>query len=107
MTGIEIFIGGGLLLCCATMTAWLIFDARQRTAKPSSPKHDKPELPNKADDGQCCVGKSTFDIDYLERMMAKVAEDTIKTMLPAAVSDLIGDVEAGQVEFARICFIIA
>ena len=64
MTGIEIFIGGGLLLCCATMTAWLIFDARQRTAKPSSPKHDKPELPNKADDGQCCVGKSTFDIDY-------------------------------------------
>ena len=100
MTGIEIFIGGGLLLCCATMTAWLIFDARQRTAKPSSPKHDKPELPNKADDGQCCVGKSTFDIDYLERMMAKVAEDTIKTMLPAAVSDLIGDVEAGQVEFA-------
>ena len=82
------------------MTAWLIFDARQRTAKPSSPKHDKPEQPKDADGGQCGVGKSTFDIDYLERMMAKVAEDTIKTMLPAAVSDPMGDVETAQVEFA-------
>lgn len=107
MNGIAIFFCGGIFLCCLLMVAWLVFDARQRTTKPSANRpivedNEKPEFPEEnPPTSECIVGKSRFEIDKLEEMMAQVARDTVKAMLPAAVNELMGDVDVRDVEFAN------
>lgn len=106
MSGIEIIVVGGLFLSCVTMTAWLVFDARQRTKKPPAPKsgNEDSEKTEPSEDnpskGKCAIGKSTFEMDKLEAMMVQVAKETVKAMLPAAVNELMGDVDVKHVEFA-------
>lgn len=107
MNGLALFFCGGIFLCCLLMTAWLVFDARQRTKKTPSPKSEnedsvktEPSEDNPSK-GKCTIGKSTFEMDKLEAMMVQVAKETVKAMLPAAVNELMGDVDAKDVEFAN------
>lgn len=107
MNGMAIFFCGGIFLCCLLMVAWLVFDARQRTAKPSEalPNKEDTEKPDSSEDNsskrRCTIGKSTFEIDKLEEMMAQVARETVKAMLPGAVNEFMGDVDVKDVEFAN------
>ncbi len=61
----------------------------------TEPSEDNPSK------GKCTIGKSTFEMDKLEAMMAQVARETVKAMLPAAVNELMGDVDVKDVEFAN------
>lgn len=106
MNELAVFFSGGIFLCCLLMTAWLVFDARQRNKKPPMPKSEnedsvktEPSEDNPSR-GKCTIGKSTFEMDKLEAMMVQVAKETVKAMLPAAVNELMGDVDVKDVEFA-------
>lgn len=105
MNSIAIFFSGGIFLCCLFMTAWLVFDARQRTKPPAPKSENEDSVKAKTSEdnpskGKCTIGKSTFEMDKLEAMMVQVAKETVKAMLPAAVNELMGDVDVKLVEFA-------
>lgn len=107
MGGIEIFIGGGILLCNAVLVAYLITSSRNRNnpsgkiAPPDSAQ--RPEEPDTQslngevpDNG---VAPSKFNMD---EFMAKIASEIVSDVrkeLPKLLSEMVGDLKESDVEF--------
>lgn len=107
MSGIELFSVGALLLCNAIVIGYLVLD-NKRKAKPSSTEPKESDNPSEeakttsgdGSEGSAGVGKSSFDIDFLEAQMKRVLEDTVKETLPVLLNNMLGDVKLKDVEFA-------
>lgn len=115
MGGIEIFIGGGILLCNAVLVAYLlksdrngkkrdseevppqkaseheVADNGQTPAEPQSPSTDSHE-----DKG---VAPSKFNVDeFMARMASEIVSD-VKKQLPKMLSEMVGELKEKDVEF--------
>lgn len=115
MGGIEIFIGGGILLCNAVLVAYLlksdhngkkrdseevisqtaseheVADNGQTPAEPQSPA-----TVNHADKG---VAPSKFNVDeFMARMASEIVSD-VKKQLPKMLSEMVGELKEKDVEF--------
>ena len=115
MGGIEIFIGGGILLCNAVLVAYLLKSDRngkkrdseevppqtasehevanngQTPAEPQSPATD-----SLADKG---VAPSKFNVDeFMARMASEIVSD-VKKQLPKMLSEMVGELKEKYVEF--------
>ena len=115
MGGIEIFIGGGILVCNAVLVAYLlksdrngkkrdseevppqtaseheVADNGQTPAEPQSPSTD-----SRADNG---VAPSKFNVDeFMARMASEIVSD-VKKQLPKMLSEMVGELKEKDVEF--------
>lgn len=107
MTGLAIFIAGGIFLCNVGLVAFLIFDSRRRSGQPSAPQVQPPLSEDENEDRlhekspkAACVGKSTLELDRFEAILAKTVKATVEEVLPNVLGDMIGDVRLKDVEFA-------
>lgn len=108
MTGIEIFIAGGILLCNVGLVAFLVIDSRRKSSLPlPSPSQEPAQEDENADIPQdeqpkvAGVCKSTFEVDRFESMLVKTVKDTVEQVLPDVLEGMIGDVRLKDVEFAE------
>ena len=115
MGGLEIFIGGGILLCNAVLVAYLLKSDR------NGKKRDSEEVPSQtssihdvADNGQTLaepqspatdshadkgVAPSKFNVDeFMARMASEIVSD-VKKQLPEMLSELVGELKLKDVEF--------
>lgn len=115
MGGIEIFIGGGILLCNAVLVAYLLKSDRngKKTASEeassqtvpeseatdniqSAPEPQSPATYNPADKG---VAPSRFNVDeFMAKMATEIVSD-VKKQLPKMLSEMIGELKEKDVEF--------
>lgn len=115
MGGIEIFIGGGILLCNAVLIAYLLKSDRngkkkdfddstiETATEPASvssasttPEPQAPSVGNPADKG---VAPSKFNVDeFMARMASDIVSD-VKKQLPKMLSEMIGELKEKDVEF--------
>lgn len=113
MGGIEIFIGGGILLCNAVLVAYLLKSDRNgkkafseetpsETASESETAVNARTSPepqssfNSADNG---VAPSKFSVDeFMARMASDIVSD-VKKQLPDMLSELVGELKLKDVEF--------
>lgn len=113
MGGIEIFIGGGILLCNAVLVAYLLKSDRNgkkafpeetpsETASESETAVNAQTTPeprssfNSADNG---VAPSKFSVDeFMTRMASDIVSD-VKKQLPEMLSELVGELKLKDVEF--------
>lgn len=107
MTGVEIFIAGGILACNAVLVGYLVMDRRR--PKSTEKKEDgvvidnseqQPDVPAPTTESDSLVGASSFDIEGLEARMIKAMTDTVTETLPILVKSMLGDVSLKDVEFA-------
>ena len=109
MGGIEIFIGGGILLCNAVLVAYLLKSDRngkkkdfddstiETATEPASvssasttPEPQAPSVGNPADKG---VAPSKFNVDeFMARMASDIVSD-VKKQLPKMLSEMIGELK--------------
>lgn len=106
MTGLAIFIAGGIFLCNVGLVAFLIFDSR-RSGQPSAPPVQPPQsedentdTPYEESPKTAGVGRSTLELDRFEAILAKTVKATVEEVLPNVLGDMIGDVRLKDVEFA-------
>lgn len=115
MGGIEIFIGGGILLCNAVLVAYLLKSDRNGNKKTpeevppqtvpepetadsiqSDPEPQSPATDNPADKG---VAPSRFNVDeFMAKMATEIVSD-VKKQLPKMLSEMIGELKEKDVEF--------
>lgn len=112
MSGIEIFIGGGILVCNAVLVAYLLKsnrngkkgvpeDASSETA-PEAEADNAPVSPepqssfNSADKG---AAPSKFNVDEFMAKMASDIVSDVKKQLPEMLSELVGELKLKDVEF--------
>lgn len=115
MGGIEIFIGGGILLCNAVLVAYLLKSDRNGNKKApeeappqtvpepevadniqSAPEPQAPTTDSPADKG---VAPSKFNVDeFMAKMAAEIVSD-VKKQLPQMLSEMIGELKEKDVEF--------
>lgn len=108
MTGLAIFIAGGILLCNVALVAVVVIDSRKKgkpkenVSENSTVQESEEKNPASAEETQkkAGVGKSTFDIDKFESMMKETMKATVEEVLPSILSDMIGDVRLKDIEFA-------
>lgn len=112
MGGIEIFIGGGILVCNAVLVAYLL--KSNRNGKKGVPEDASSEIApeagadnatvspepqssfNSADKG---VAPSKFNVDeFMVRMASDIVSD-VKKQLPEMLSELVGELKLKDVEF--------
>lgn len=107
MTGLAIFIAGGILLCNFVLVAFLILDSRRKNCQPSPQQQQQPSEDESADQPHeeqpktAGVCKSSLELDRFESMLAKTVKDTVEQVLPVMLEDMIGDVRLKDVEFAE------
>lgn len=102
MTGLAIFIAGGILLCNMALVAVVVLDSRKK-GKPEENRLENSTIQESEDNNpptedsqkKAGVGKSNFDIDRFESMM----KATVEKVLPAILTDMIGEVRLKDVEF--------
>lgn len=106
MSGLEIFLAGGILLCNAVLVGSVVLERKRKPLSQgkeiipdSAGAMTDPEKSAQAEN-KSGVGRSNFDIDRLEARMLKVLEDTVKDTLPVLVGSMLGDVRLQDVEFA-------
>ena len=88
MSGLEIFLAGGILLCNAVLVGSIVLERKRKPL--SQGKEIVPDSAGAMTDPEnqlrqkkkSGVGRSNFDIDRLEARMLKVLEDTVKDTLP-------------------------
>lgn len=103
MTGLAIFIAGGILLCNVALVTVVVIDSRKKGRlkenEPVSSTNQESEEKNSASaenpQKKAGVGRSNFDIDRFESMM----KATVEKVLPAILTDMMGDVRLKDVEF--------
>lgn len=107
MTGLAIFIAGGIFLCNVGLVAFLVLDSRRKGGQPSPPaapplqsKDENADSPTQESPKTAGVGKSTLELDRFEAMLAKTVKATVEEVLPGVVSEMIGEVRLKDVEFA-------
>lgn len=107
MTGLAIFIAGGIFLCNVGLVAFLVLDSRRKNGQPSPPPIQPPPLEEENADIQheespktAGVGKSTLELDRFEAILAKTVKTTVEEVLPNVLGDMLGDVRLKDVEFA-------
>lgn len=113
MGGIEIFIGGGILLCNAVLVAYLL--KSDRNGKKNIPEDTPSETVsesetavnaltssetqssyNSIDKG---VAPSKFNVDeFMARMASEIVSD-VKKQLPKMLSEMVGELKEKDVEF--------
>lgn len=107
MGGIEIFIGGGILLCNTVLVAYLITSSRNRnnpsdnTATPDSGQQpaESTSIPGDEKHPDNGVAPSKFNMD---EFMAKIASEIVSDVrkeLPKLLSEMVGDLKESDVEF--------
>ncbi|MCM1140031.1 MAG: hypothetical protein NC453_15805 [Muribaculum sp.] len=105
MTGLEIFLVGGLFASTSVLAGVMYFDKKKSSVIPpkdetaAKPKEDASEekpMPQKS-----MVGKSKTDVSAYEVLIAKSIEKAVEKVLPAALSELLGDVNLKDVEFGK------
>lgn len=111
MGGIEIFIGGGILVCNAVLVAYLIKSGQNRNNVKQGndpPEHisdDMPEVaspdsvPPSSSVGDTGVAPSKFSMD---EFMAKVASEIVsdvRKQMPKMLSEMVGELKVQDVEF--------
>lgn len=107
MTGLAIFIAGGIFLCNVGLVAFLVLDSRRKggqlsspPVQPTLPEDENAKSPHEESPKTAGVGKSTLELDRFEAMLAKTVRTTVKEVLPVMMEELIGDVRLKDVEFA-------
>lgn len=103
MTGLEIFMVGGLIVSTSFLAGVILNDKKKQEVKPvndsadTQPAEDKPN--DKPEPQKSLVGKSTLDLSEYEALIAKAVEKSVEKVLPVALSELLGDVNLKDVEF--------
>lgn len=109
MTGIEIFIGGGILICNAVLATYLITSNKvreNRSNKESDPKPydvesaEKPKEHLEQGSKTRPVAESKFNADEFFARYADEFIKNVKKKLPALIA-AIGDVNKSDVEFSE------
>ena len=115
MGGIEICIGGGILLCNAVLVAYLLKsdrDGKKKTPEEvppqtvpeyeaadniqSTPEPQSTATGSPADNG---VAPSKFNVDeFMARMASEIVSD-VKKQLPKMLSEMVGELKEKDVEF--------
>lgn len=102
MTGVDILIGGGILMCNVGLLAYLL-KSDKRVEKASTPQSDGSEKQSEnlskkedKDNSNPPVAPSAFDVDSFLTMVV----DELKTELPVMFKAAIGEVYRRDVEFA-------
>ena len=107
MTGLAIFIAGGIFLCNVGLVAFLVFDSRRKGERPSPPQEQPPASEDENEDRSheespktAGIGKSTLELDRFEAILAKTVKATVEEVLPNVLGDMLGEVRLKDVEFA-------
>lgn len=107
MTGLAIFIAGGIFLCNVGLLAFLVLDSRRKGGQPSPPpvqpspsEDENADTPHEESSKTAGVGKSTLELDRFEAILAKTVKTTVEEVLPNVLGDMLGDVRLKDVEFA-------
>lgn len=113
MGGIEIFIGGGILVCNAVLVAYLMKTERNRKKEVTEEVHSgtvsetdadsnvpsPPETQPYSDSSDKGVAPSKFNVDeFMARMASDIVSD-VKKQLPEMLSELVGELKLKDVEF--------
>lgn len=101
MTGTTIFLAGGLIIT-NLFVAFLLVRKTKREERKSEDMVSKGTLPAETKEGKnaSVVGKSKFDISEYEDIIAATIKKSVETILPVALSEVLGDVKLKDVEFA-------
>lgn len=102
MTGIEIFIGGGIFLCNAVLIAYLIKSDKKKGK--SLPEDKSPDIPSEDSvektDSASVVAPSKFDVDkFMAELSAGVLKEVKKELHTILSSKVGGDVAPEDVKF--------
>lgn len=113
MGGIEIFIGGGILVCNAVLVAYLMKTDRHRKKEVPEEVHSEtvsetdadsnvpspPETQPSSDSPDNGVAPSKFNVDeFMARMASDIVSD-VKKQLPKMLSEMVGELKLQDVEF--------
>lgn len=105
MSGLEIFLVGGLFASTSVLAGMIYFDKKrtevttpkeETAAKPEEGASEETPVPQKS-----MVGKSKTDVSVYEALIAKSIEKAVEKVLPTALSELLGDVNLKDVEFSK------
>lgn len=111
MGGIEIYIGGGILLCNAVLVAYLMKSDRNSKKKDSEDTSaETVPTPEVSDEAPSSSDSKTNPIDNgvapskfnMDEFMAKVASEIVsdvKKQMPKLLSEMIGELKLQDVEF--------
>lgn len=113
MGGIEIFIGGGILVCNAVLVAYLMKTDRNRKKEDPEEVHSgtvsktdadssvpcPPETQPSSDSSNKGVAPSKFNVDEFMAKMASDIVSDVKKQLPEMLSELVGELKLKDVEF--------
>lgn len=92
MTGLEIFIGGGILLSNLALASWLLKDKNA----PAQPHRKANEEAKPSHDDSPIAAASSFDLDsYMQSLSEKVLEE-----LPKLITVALGEVDFSDVVFS-------
>lgn len=100
MTGLEIFIGGGILVCNAILAGYLVGSSKKSKDSQNDIQVSEPEFPQKetseVSESPSVSTVSGFDVD---KFIAELGEKFIAE-IPKILAGSIGEVPISEVEFA-------
>lgn len=108
MTGLAIFIAGGIFLCNVGLVAFLVLDSRRKKNQQSPPpppqqpsRDENADRPHDKQTKTAGVCKSYLELDRFESILAKTVKDTVEQVLPVMLEGMIGDVRLKDIEFVE------
>lgn len=102
MTGIELFLVGGLFVSSSVLAGVMIYDKKKPQGEPKKDLQPDAEAEiEKLAPQKSMVGKSKTDMSAYEALIAMSVEKAVQKVLPIALNELLGDVNLKDVEFGK------
>ncbi len=102
MTGIELFLVGGLFVSSSVLAGVMLHDKKKPQSEPKKDiQSDAETETGKLEPQKSMVGKSKTDMSAYEALIAMSVEKAVQKVLPIALNELLGDVNLKDVEFGK------
>lgn len=102
MTGLELFLVGGLFVSSSVLAGVMIYDKKKPQSEPKKDiQPDAESDTEKAAPQKSMVGKSKTDMSAYDALIAMSVEKAVQKALPIALNELLGDVNLKDVEFGK------